>query len=46
MDEREDTGVICATIQNNENEFGFKKKPKQVQKMAWDPHKKTKRFLK
>ena len=31
MDEREDTGVICATIQNNENEFGLKKKPKQVQ---------------
>ena len=25
MDEREDTGVICATVQNNENEFGFKK---------------------
>ncbi len=25
MDEREDTGVICATVQNNENEVGFKK---------------------
>ena len=25
MDEREDTVVICPTIQNNENAFGFKK---------------------
>ena len=49
MDEREDTGVICAMVQNNENEFGFKKSQNRSNlfwKIAWDPHRKTERFLK
>jgi hypothetical protein len=50
MEEREDTGVICATVQNNKNEFGFEKGQNRANlfwKMAWDPcKKKNKTFFK
>jgi hypothetical protein len=37
--------LICATVQNNKNEFGFEKGQNRANlfwKMAWDPRKKKK----